>query len=359
MLPPARRLPQVRGLIEREEYFVVHAPRQSGKTTALRTLTAELTSEGRFAALLFSCEGGESAAGDMVHAQQWILSEIRNRAIHDLPSELQPPDPWPPSAPPSTLRDSLAAWARACPRPLVLVFDEIDALRDQSLTAVLRQLRAGYGDRPRGFPSSVVLCGLRDVRDYKFRAGDDDRMGTSSPFNIKVESLTLHDFTRDEIAQLVGQHRADTGQTFTEAAIERVFDLTQGQPWLVNALAARIIDQIVTDRRIPVSSTHVDAAKEILIEREDTHLDSLAERLRDPRVRGIIEPMLAGGTPADLPKDDVRFVLDLGLLRRNPDGRIEVANPIYREVIVHDPSAAEPQPSSRFRRAAIGSGAHR
>jgi len=61
---------------------------------------------------------------------------------------------------------ALIAWARACPRPLVLFFDEIDALRGPSLITVLLQLRNGCPGRPREFPASVVLCGLRDVRDW-------------------------------------------------------------------------------------------------------------------------------------------------------------------------------------------------
>ncbi|HUR01653.1 MAG TPA: hypothetical protein VM347_03875, partial [Nonomuraea sp.] len=45
MLPPAQRLPQARELIEMDRYFVLHAPRQTGKTTALRTMASELTAE--------------------------------------------------------------------------------------------------------------------------------------------------------------------------------------------------------------------------------------------------------------------------------------------------------------------------
>ena len=49
-------------------------------------------------------------------------------------------------------------------------------------------------------------------------------------------------------------------------------------------------------------SGHIAAAKELLIQRQDTHLDSLAERLREPRVRRVIEPMLAGAALGDLPR---------------------------------------------------------
>lgn len=36
MIPAERRLPQARPLVEDNAYFVAHAPRQTGKTTALR-----------------------------------------------------------------------------------------------------------------------------------------------------------------------------------------------------------------------------------------------------------------------------------------------------------------------------------
>ncbi|MEQ8961265.1 MAG: hypothetical protein RLP02_25630 [Coleofasciculus sp. C2-GNP5-27] len=60
---------------------------------------------------------------------------------------------------------------------------------------------------------------------------------------------------------------------------------------------------------------------------------SLATRLREPRVRCIIEPMLAGQELGDIPDDDRQFLVDLGLVRRDPEGGLTIANPIYREVI--------------------------
>lgn len=41
-------------------YFVLHVPRQVGKTTALLSLGAELTREGRYTAALVSMEGGSA-----------------------------------------------------------------------------------------------------------------------------------------------------------------------------------------------------------------------------------------------------------------------------------------------------------
>ncbi|XXY90852.1 hypothetical protein WME98_02670 [Sorangium sp. So ce296] len=300
MLPPEERLPGVRDLIDRKACFVLYAPRQIGKTTSLLTLAQALTREGRYVAIRVSMDVGAPFPDDPGAAELAMLSEWRGLAGSQLPAELQPP-PFPDAPPGERIGAALGAWAQAAPRPLVVFLDEIDALRDITLISVLRQLRSGYPGRPHGFPHALALVGLRDVRDvrdYKVASGGGGgyRLGTSSPFNIKVESLTLHNFTRDEVASLYAQHTAETGQGFQSSAVDRAFELTQGQPWLVNALARQLVDVLVKDRAQPITAADVVRAKEILIERQDTHLDSLVERLREPRVRAVIEPMLAGGT---------------------------------------------------------------
>ncbi|MBI4820467.1 MAG: ATP-binding protein [Deltaproteobacteria bacterium] len=331
MLPPEARLPEARGLIDQSGYFIVHAPRQTGKTTTLISLAKSLTTEGRFAAVYFSCELAEVAGDDFKEAQLGILAELKAAAARQLPKELWPPA-WPRAPSSALLGESLRAWASSCPKPIVLFFDEIDAVRGESLRTVLRQLRAGYTYRPNAFPSSVVLCGLRDVRDYKAASGGDpERLGTSSPFNIKVKSLRLGDFELSDVRALYAQHTFETGQDFEDLAVLRAFVLTRGQPWLVNALAREIIEE--KKIRGTITAEHVDEAKEGLILARATHLDSLVSKLHEPQVRSVIQTLLGGGMLDADPSydDDVSYVRDLGLVTTHPT---EIANPIYREVIV-------------------------
>ncbi|MCI0387772.1 MAG: ATP-binding protein [Acidobacteria bacterium] len=332
MLPAAARLPGVKQLIDQKSYFVLHAPRQTGKTTTVMELARELTGSGRYVAVMVSMESGAPFSDDPGAAEWAMLGAWRRSASVHLPADLQPP-PWPEAKPGERIGAALHTWSLASPRPLVMFLDEIDALRDDALLSVLRQLRAGYPDRPQGFPWSLALIGLRDIRDYKIASGGSDRLRTTSPFNIKVESLTLRDFTAHEVAALYEQHTVETGQVFMPEALQRAFELTRGQPWLVNALARQATQFLEPDPKKPITVETIDRAKEILIERQDTHLDSLAERLREPRVRQIIEPMLAGRLLTDVPQDDIRFVVDLGLARLTNGSSLEITNPIYREVI--------------------------
>ena len=346
MLPPLKRLPNLTRLIEQQGYFVIHAPRQVGKTTAMLALAQQLTASDHYTAIMVSAEVGAPFPHDPGTAEAAMLDNWRNAAKFRLPPDLQPPT-WTPTTSGQRIGTALSDWAQASLRPLVILIDEIDALQDKTLLSVLRQLRSGYPNRPQGFPHALALIGVRDVRDYKVASGGSTRLNTASPFNIKVESLTLGSFTHADVAELYGQHTAETGQAFSPEAIQRAFDLTQGQPWLVNALARQMVEVLVPHPEQIIDVHHVNEAKEVLIQRQDTHLDSLVSILRNDRVQAVIEPMLAGQELGDIPDDDVQFLIDLGLCRMSSLGGLEIANPIYQEilprVLSRTPQASLPQ----------------
>jgi hypothetical protein len=332
MLSPLTRLPQLQQFITQRNYFVIHAPRQIGKTTAILGLAQQLTASGQYAAVVLSAEVGAPFSQDIVTAEEAILGTWQDTIAIRLPSDLQPP-PWTSTRPGQKIRAALQAWAQFSPKPLVIFIDEIDALQDIALISILRQLRDGYPNRPNAFPQSIGLVGMRDVRDYKVASGGSDRLQTASPFNIKVESLTMRGFYESEVAELYQQHTDDTGQIFMPAAVQLVFELTQGQPWLVNAIARQLTEVVAPEPTTTITPAMVEVAKEIIIRRQDTHLDSLAERLREDRVKVIMEPILGSQELPQTSNEDRQYLVDLGLLRRDLAGGLVIANPIYREVL--------------------------
>ena len=333
-VPPLSRfdVEELLKLVEAWRYFVLQAPRQTGKTTALGALQELLNGTGRYRCVYVNVEPAQTAREDVGAAMQAILSLISHEAIYTL-DDHSVYDLWPDvlerEGPRVALQSVLARWAASDPKPLVLLIDEIDTLIGDTLVSVLRQLRAGYRNRPRRFPQSVVLCGVRDVRDYRIHASSErDPVMGGSAFNIKAESLRLGDFREPEVRELLTQHTRETGQGIAGEAADEVWRQTCGQPWLVNAMAyeACFAPAGVRDRGRDIGVDAIHAARERLIRRRDAHLDQLVHKLEEPRVQRVVEPLLAGKTSGDrFRPDDLQYVRDLGLVSA---ARIEIANPI-------------------------------
>ncbi len=333
-------LPEVEAMIAAKRYFVLHAPRQTGKTTSLLALMEHLNAEGNYRALYVNIEGAQAARNNVALGMGTVCRAIAYRARDYLQDSsliavadalLATGDST------GALTELLARWAQATDRPVVLILDEVDALVGDTLISLLRQIRAGYAQRPKAFPQSVILCGVRDVRDYRIHTANQEIITGGSAFNIKAESLRLGSFSRDEMQALWQQHQDASGQVIDPAIYPELWLDTQGQPWLVNALGYELIwkNRRLRDPSQPITLADYKMARESLIQSRATHLDQLTDKLREERVRRVVAPLLSGEAGnQDIPMDDVQYVADLGLIRTRP--QLEISNRIYREVIPRD-----------------------
>lgn len=217
-VPPLERfdLEQVTFLIEQKKYFVLHAPRQTGKTSCLLALMDHLNSSGKFKCLYCNVEAAQGAREDVRRGVRAILSELGSMASYYL-KDLFVDDNWQQilqdHGEDAALNKTLTLWTEQSPKPVVLFIDEIDSLVGDTLISVLRQLRAGYTKRPSAFPQTVVLCGIRDVQDYRIHSSRDKEIITGgSAFNIKAKSLRLGDFSKEETASLYRRHTEETSR---------------------------------------------------------------------------------------------------------------------------------------------------
>jgi hypothetical protein len=238
------------GRLRRGDYLAVHAPSQRGKTTWLRGIARALREEAQLAAVVVSCREAGASGQEPGAAQRALIAAIDQAAREELPPALRPP-PFPPEYDARFVGLKLSSWARTCARPTVLLIDEVEALSEGSLAAVLSQLRTGYVARPRASPWAVVVCGAHDVG----MAG--------GPGLDVIVPLPLPDFTEAQVATLYAQHTAETGQPFTEEAVACAFRLSNGRPWLVSALAEEVVERILPalDPSIqPIEAVHLHAA---------------------------------------------------------------------------------------------------
>jgi len=240
MVPPERRLGPALELIDDGKYFTLTAGRQTGKTTSLYWLVTHYRETGTAAAIWVDLQIAREQHEPAV-AFDAILRCLDEAVETDLPEVGVPGDRASYlAAPMAALVLYLRDLARRCPLPLVVLFDEADGLIGAPMVSFLTQLRAGYIARSRlPFPRSVVLVGMRQVRDYAL-AEEERRtvswLGTTSPSNITADALTLPAFTRADV--------------------------------------------------------DIESAKERIILERRTHIDSLIAKLREPRVRRILDPCI-------------------------------------------------------------------
>ena len=216
-----------------------------------------------------------------------------------------------------------------------MLIDEVDALIGDGLLSVLRQLRSGYNFRPGSFPKSVALIGVRDVRNYRIYSKEKkDYILGGSAFNIKETAIKLSYFSEDDVVALFKQHTDATGQEMEADALDAIYEQTLGQPWLVNAIGRELFfGQAPIVVNTPLQRHHVMEAREVLIKRRDVHLDQLIDKLTEKRVMNIIQTLLLGeGSHHAITDEDQQYVIELGLCRVGDKG-LEIANPIYREIV--------------------------
>ena len=335
MLPPADRLQgaQLHRYVSDNLYWSLHAPRQTGKTTFLQSWMREINDKDEAVACYVSvetCQGISDAERAMPAICEAIKRYARNFGV-----------PVPVSddvVSISMLSNILCNWSDlVAPKSLIVLFDEVDVLQDETLISFLRQLRDGFASRGIGrFPISIALVGMRDLKDYITASKGGVAPNPGSPFNIKEDSAWISNFQKDDIAHLFAQRTAENGQQIDLDALDYVYDQSKGQPWIVNSLFKRATIRILNQSNAEtVKLEHVQEAREQMIHARETHLDALGERLKDPRIRHIIEPIITGELNPDLGRTnpDVMLAMDLGLVQWTSETGLIISNPIYSEIL--------------------------
>ena len=335
MLPPENRLvgAQLHRYVRDRLYWVLHAPRQTGKTTFLKSWMRYINDSGEAIACYVSverCQGLE----EIERAMPAICTSIKDTARQfNFPvPEVDLVDA------PSMLYNILLNWSiLVAPKPLIILFDEVDVIQGEAMISFLRQLRNGFAMRGVGmFPVSIALVGMRDLKDYITASKDGEPPNPGSSFNIKEDSAQLSNFSRNDIAHLFAKRTAENGQQITPEALDYVYKQSNGQPWIVNSMFMRatmcILDQYSTET---VNLGHIEQAREEMIMARETHLDALAIRLKEPRIRRVIQTIMIGETDVSINREDpdVMLATDLGLIKWDSDKGFSIANSVYEEIL--------------------------
>jgi len=322
------------GLIQQEKYFVLHEQRQSGKTTFMLDLRDKINTTDGMKALYINIEAGQQAWNDIESGIDSFLDEISIQLRETFNWSILLTKKFKHVSKTKRIEEVLSYISKTFfqqGQNFVLLIDEIDSLVGDTLLTVLRQIRSGYERRPHSFPASIILIGVRDVRDYQIFSDEQKRYVIGgSAFNISAESCRVPRFQKAHTYALGKQHTENTKQIFEGDSIDIIQDVTDGQPWCVNRIFYEAT-QLVKDQKLPITPSIIQTAVNNVILSRDSHLINMKSILKETRVRDVIEPILTGGIIED--NAHAEYVEDLGLIKRDSDGKYTISNSIYSEVI--------------------------
>ncbi len=222
--------------VSRGRYLTIFAPRQAGKTTYFKLLLAELREQGEYTPIWISFEALQNATKAQFY-------EALSRKLHN---ELAPFGVTPSQAVSNELdlAEFLAALRPQC-KKLVLVIDEFEGIPKVVLSEVMHAFREIYHKRENYALHSLLLVGVSTIADLV--------VSTASPFNI-VDEIKISYFSEEETRSLIDQYANESGQTFDDDVINAIHENTAGQPGLVCALCAHLVEKVATDKTRPVTA---------------------------------------------------------------------------------------------------------
>lgn len=302
-------------LVERGRFFTIFAPRQSGKTTYFQLLFRQLRTQG-YLPIWISFEGLKqlSRAKFLQIVQTFLDRELVQAGIQaDYP--LQDP---------IDLQFYFGQLLPSTP-PIVLVIDEFEDVPPSVMSELLHVFRAMYQKREHHKLRALALVGVSTLADLV--------VSSASPFNV-VDELRIDYFTLTEVAELIGQYVAESGQIFDPAVINAIYENTQGQPGLTCALCHYLVNEMAPDRTQPVTMAAVyPTLKHFLTERRDKNILNIVSKAREKQA--FMLRVLFGTEPIPYTIDDpnINYLSAHGVVA-NVDGFVQVPVPLYSKRLI-------------------------
>ena len=321
----------IQTMIDQGRYLSIFAPRQSGKTTFLEETCGQLLHDPTYVVINLSFEQTSSLTGSQFYTllEKAIYAQLLNRLKEVGCHKMEEVQIFLNS---HRLVDHISftfLFERLNQiiqfKKIVIFIDEFDGIPLLELGDFLTSLRGLYQKYKKVKPKALYSVGLIGIRNITKLV-----VGGVSPFNI-ADRVALPPFSLDNIAALYGQYTEETNQPFTAQAIQRVYEETAGQPWLVNRLGAILTLDIKPETIEPINNQDVEKAIQILLQERNDHFDNLFEKAKlykETFVEIVFDHVEYN------PYDGEQSWLEQYGLIKNRDGHATVANNIYKSILV-------------------------
>lgn len=292
-------------LVEKERYFTIWAPIQTGKSTYFRQLAVELVAQGYKVAHI-NFENYKNASKDSFlyeltkHIKEFwgidLTKEIELAKVYSLISEIK--------------NDKL-----------VLIIDEVEGINPEYFGDFLHTIRNLYHSRQNHSLKTVILVGVSNIVGV---VSDN-----ASPFNI-ADNLNIPYFTNEEVLELLHQHETETGQLFDKKVKLKISEITANQPGLVNGFAKKLVEDNPDKKNLNYED-YLKVEDWYLTEAIDKNFSNILNKAKE--YRRFVEHLLftEDKIPFEIDRESIKVLHTNGLLQKDANGYVTFWVPFYKK----------------------------
>ncbi len=291
-------------MVYRERYFTIWAPRQTGKSTYFRLLATELEKEG-YKVCYINFENYTNAPIDSFLAHfYWYIQQYWHKNFEG-----------------KNIQDIFTEIAKINDQKYVLIVDEVEGINSEYLNVFLHSVRNIYHSRNTHSLKSVILVGVSNITGLI--------QDNASPFNI-ADNLEMPYFSQAEVSELLEQHETESGQLFEQKVKQKIYDITAGQPGLVNGFGLKLSENKPNKETINYDD-YLKIENWYLYEAIDKNVSNIINKAKNHR--NLVEELLFSEQKRifDIDDEAIRYLHVHGLLKRDKEGNVEFWVPLYKK----------------------------
>ena len=291
-------------LVNGSRYFTIWAPRQTGKSTYFRQLSVELGKSGYKVAFI-NFENYRNTPEETFLER--FVGEINKYWSTDFQI---------------TNISKIFYEIEACKdQKCVLIIDEVEGINKEYFGDFLHSIRNAYHTRENHCLKSVILVGVSNIVGV---VSDN-----ASPFNI-ADNLNVPYFTNEEVHELLHQHETETGQQFDAKVKQKIYQITAGQPGLVNGFAFKLIEDF-PDKKIITYDNYLKVEKWYLNEAIDKNFSNILNKAKEER--RFVERLLftEDKIPFKIDRPSIKLLHTNGLIKKDENDNVTFWVPFYKK----------------------------
>jgi hypothetical protein len=292
--------------INKERYFTIWAPRQTGKSTYFRLLADRLETEGYKVAHV-NFENYKEAT------MKAFLNEFHERLNMSWAVDFRGKD----------LQETFSAIATIKDQKMVLIIDEVEGINPAFFGQFLHSIRNVYHVRTEHCLKSVILVGVSNIIGVV--------QDNASPFNV-ADNLNVPYFTNEETLELFGQHETETGQLFDHSVKAKISEITANQPGLVNGFAGKLVEDNPYKPVIEYTD-YLIVEDWYLTEAIDKNVTNIVNKAS--QYRPFIERLLftEAKIPFQINREPIKFLFVNGIIKKDSEGFVGFWVPLYQKCL--------------------------